>query len=224
MDIEKIKDIAISEVKYPTWSLTKQFLYVNKVVCNDGVPVIADITFSEEDVANVWFPIVGESYYFVTYVDCKPSPELRFVGISAGNRVCLVVVSDDSSSDELTGTLQGVEFSSTWRKGEIKRETKRGNILWENSGFEIEPYPKTSGEVEDKVRAIINLLKDQKQQMTELTKKADHVELSIAYFGYKDQMWGIHLEPEVVRELGELGVSMDIDLYASGPDLLDVPE
>jgi len=32
-------------------------------------------------------------------------------------------------------------------------------------------------------------------------------------------MWGIHLDEEMIGKLAELQVPVDIDLYASGPDL-----
>lgn len=224
MDIEVVKEIAICEIKSPNWLLTKQYLYVNDIVYCDGNPEISDITFTNEGVAVVWFPIVGQSYYFVVHVEFFPTPDIRLVSMSAGNKVNLVVVAENTDLHELTTALKGITYSCTWRKGEVRRKTKRGDVLWKDSGFEIEPYPKTSGEVEDKIKTILELLKDRKQQVKELSKIADHVELSIGYFGYKDEMWGIHLDPDIVRELAELGVSIDIDLYASGSDLLDAPD
>ncbi len=224
VDIDAVKRAAVSEVISPTWALTEQYLRVNKVVSQNGELVIADMTFPVEDVAVVWFPIDGESYYLLIGVECKPLPALRFIRMSAGNRVSLVVISDNVSLDDLVTALPGIEFTETWRKGDVRRKTPHGDILWKYSGFEIEPYAKTSGDVEDKLETVLALLKNKRDHMKELSKLADDVEISISYFGYKDDMSGIHLAPDIVRELAELGVSIDIDLYASGPDLSEVPE
>lgn len=224
MNIDRIREAAIQEVQFPTFEVTRQYLRVNQVVCQDGVPLIGDIVIADPASAAVWFPIVGESYYLVVYVDFETSPEVRWVETSAGNKVSLIVVSETSTLEELITTLQGIEPTSTWMKGGVRRQTSHGNVIWENSGFEIEPFPKTSGEVEDKIQAIVDILEPHTHQLAELATKADHIELSIAYFGYTAQMWGIHLEPEVVRQLAELGVAIDIDLYASGPDLSDASE
>ena len=215
LDIQKIKDIAISEVLSPTSALTQQLLSVNKIVYKDGVPVIEDIIFAEDDVAVVYFPIVDESYYFVAYVDYEPSPELRSVCMTAANVVELVVVSERHALEELTGLLKDIEFSKTWGKG----ETKRGRLVCEDSGFVIKLDIKKTGEVENKIQDIIKLLSNYKDEVRELSRMADAVEISIGYFGYTDQMWGIHLDSKTIQDLAELGVSLDIDLYASGPAL-----
>lgn len=220
LHIQEVTDVARSEVLFPTWSMTGQLLSENRVVLENGVPVVEDVIFSEDHIAAVWFPIVDESYYFIVYVNCTSVPELHWVEMSAGSKVYLDVGSEEHTLEELTGKLQNVEFSRTWSKGEVSKQSPRGDILWEDSGFEIEPCTKKTGEVEDKVNSIVEIIKSHKDDFRELSQRA-YMILHIAYFGYKDQMWGIHFDSEVMRQLGELGVALDIDLYASGPNLGD---
>ena len=73
--------------------------------------------------------------------------------------------------------------------------------------------------MENKIQAIIKLLRNYKDEVRELSRMADAVEISIGYFGYTDQMWGIHLDSKTIQDLAELGVSLDIDLYSSGTAL-----
>jgi hypothetical protein len=65
---------------------------------------------------------------------------------------------------------------------------------------------------------LLNELIQVKDKIFELRKVAE-VEIQVTYYGYKDQMWGINLKPQTIQKLSELGVPLDIDLYASGNDL-----
>lgn len=58
----------------------------------------------------------------------------------------------------------------------------------------------------------------QKDKFDELSKIADMM-IEVVYYGYKDQMWGINLEKDTINKLSSLNLSIDIALYASGPDL-----
>ena len=38
-------------------------------------------------------------------------------------------------------------------------------------------------------------------------------------YGYKNQMWGIHLGTEVLKKLAFLNIDLDVDLYACGKEV-----
>lgn len=208
MEIQEIRDIAVAEIIYPTFALTKQFLAVNKIILKENLPFIEDIILREEEkVAEVYFPIEGERYYFVVYIDIKPQVSIRSMGTSPGNRVYFSATSEKHNLDELL-VLIGVEPTRTWKKGKNIR----------HNGFEIQPSAKETGEVEDKLQAVIRLLLPFKADLQALSTIAN-TGIQIAYWGYKEQMWGMHFEAETLQELGMLNLSVDIDLYAGGPDL-----
>ncbi|HEX9059035.1 MAG TPA: DUF4279 domain-containing protein [Clostridia bacterium] len=215
MNIEEIKRIAINEILNPTFEITKQFLSVNRIVFNNNVPEIEDVIMNDET-AEVYFPIVDESYFFVLYVDCEPFPSLRFMNTSPGNHVYLFATSETNSLDELLNILS-IEPTDSWRVGERKKFTKAENY-YKNSGFEFAPVSKRTGEAEDKLNVLINILHEQKDKMPLLREIAD-VGLQVDYYGYKEQMWGVFLKPETLRKLADLNISLDIELYAGGPDL-----
>lgn len=137
-----------AELLHPTLLVTRQFLEVNKVVLKEHVPVVEDVILREEEkTAEVYFPIEGESYYFVVYLDVEPRVALRWTGMSAGNRVYFYAKSGERQVDELVA-MAGVEPTRTWEKGKHIR----------HHGFEVRPSLKETGEVEDKLRTIISLL------------------------------------------------------------------
>jgi hypothetical protein len=43
--------------------------------------------------------------------------------------------------------------------------------------------------------------------------------INIAFWGYKEQMSGIHFATAIIQGLAVLNLSVDVDLYAGGPDL-----
>lgn len=216
-DIEEISKIAIEEILSPKFELTNQFLKVNKVLLEDGKPIIEDIFVNEEEnTAEVYFPIIDESYYFVIYLDLKPALTVRFMNMSAGNSVQLFVSSESHSADELIDIL-GVNPTKKWSKGE-RRSKSKADIFYDFSGIIFEPISKRTVEVEDKLKKLIELLMPYKDNVLKVSRLAS-AEVQIAYYGYKDQMWGIHLDTEIISKLAEFNLPVDIDLYASGPDL-----
>jgi hypothetical protein len=169
----------------PTFELTKQFLSINNVEMDGGIPRIKDIIISEDkSAAEVYFPIIDEEYHFVMYVDLMPEISLKFMGMSAGSKVELFVCSDTKDLDKMLELLQ-VTPQRSWSKGEKRIHGNGINYsINKNSGLTYTSIEKTTGEVE----------------------------IQVTYYGYKDQMWGINLKPQTIQRLSELGISLDIDL------------
>jgi len=207
-----LRRVAIQEVLNPSLTLTKQFLAVNKVRFKEDVPFIEDIILDpKENLAKVYFPIEGEQYYLVVILTLEPHPTVRGIVISPGNEVYFAVKSEMHSLEELLA-LAGIEPTRTWRRGE-----KNGKLPLHN-GFEIRLFEKKTGEVENKLRSLLDALLPYRTDLSHLFRVAS-AGIYIAYYGYKEQMWGIHLDEEMIGKLAELQVPVDIDLYASGPDL-----
>lgn len=203
-----IREAAIAEILHPTLPITQQFLKVNTVVVKEHMPVVEDVIYKEnEQMVAVYFPFEGERYYLVVYLDIVPHLALRQTGMSAGKRVYFLATSQEHSLDKLIA-VAGIEPTTTWEKGKKKRQ----------NGFKLQPSLKETGEVEDKLRTIISILQPHTANIHVLSALAS-IGIRIAYWGYKEQMWGIHFETDIVEGLAVLKLSLDVNLYASGPDL-----
>jgi hypothetical protein len=208
LEEQEIRDVAIAEVRDPKFALTTQFLTVNKVVFKENTPFIEDIILKEEEkVAEVYFPIEGEHYYFVVFIDLKPQPSVRWMSMLPGASVYFQATSEKHDLDELIA-FSHVKPTKIWKKDK--------NI--KNNGFEIQPSLKETGTVEDKVDTLIRVLLPSQANLQALSTIAN-TGIQIAYWGYKEQMWGIHFKAETLQGLGALNLSLDIDLYAGGLDL-----
>jgi len=214
---DEIKKIAIAEILQPKFELTKQYLNVNKLIFEKDVPVIEAVIVDEgKNEARVYFPVKDEDYYFLVYIDIRPLIKVRTMYMTAGNWVSLSVISENEnvSLKKLLET-SGIEPTRKWERGE-KRTYGRGTYCF--SGFIVRPDETTAGEVEEKIEKLVNLLHPHQEDILKLLKIAD-VSLEIVYCGYKDTMWGLNFKSELIQKIAELGISIDIDLYASGPDL-----
>lgn len=208
MDEHAVQEVAIAEILRPTLATTQQFLAANQIILKEQVPIVEDVILREEEqMAEVYFSIEGERYYFVVSVDLKPQLALRWTGMSAGNRVYFCATSQEHTWEELVA-VAGIEPTRTWEK--VKRRR--------HHGFEVKPYSKETGEVEDKLQALISLLLPFAANIRALSALAD-VGINVAYWGYKDQMRGIHFGTDIIQGLALLNLSVDVDLYADGPDL-----
>lgn len=180
---------------------------MNRVVFKEQVPVIADVIFREEEQsAEVYFPIEEERYYLVVFLGGEPQIVPRMTVMSAGNRVYFYAKSTEHRVSELIA-LVGIEPTRTWEKRKSIR----------HYGIEVCPYAKETGEVEDKLRTLISVLLPFTDNIHVLSTKAG-VGINIAYWGYKEQMWGIHFGTDIIQGLAVLNLSVDVDLYASGPE------
>jgi hypothetical protein len=184
LNTQEIREFAIQEILSPTLAVTEQYLAVNRVVFKDNVPSIEDIIFKpEENGALVYFPVEGERYYFVVIVALEPHPTVRWSETSPGNRVYFFAKSQEHSLEELLA-LADMKPTRTWRKGE------RNGRLPRHNGFEICCYELYTGEVEDKLRTLLDALLPYQAGVSRLLQVAG-VGINIAYYGYKAEMWGI---------------------------------
>ena len=207
MDEHIVQEIAIAEILRPALATTQQFLATNQIVLKEQVPVIEDVILREEEqVAEVYFPIEGERYYFVVSVDLEPHVAPRWTGMSAGNRVYFYAKSQEHPCQELVA-VAGIKPTRTWEKGKQKK----------HHGFEVQLCSKETGNVEDKLQTLIRLLLPSIANIRALSALA-HVGINVAYWGYKGQMWGIHLGTDIIQGLAALNLSVDVDLYAGGSD------
>lgn len=211
MDINNLKEIAIHEVLNPTFELTKQYLQAIELCYSNKLPQIDDVELDREaNTAAVYFPIKNESFYYVIYIE---NLEVSWVNISAGNSVYLFACSEVLSTKELVNYL-AFEPTEIWSKDE---KTNFGATR-KHSGFIYDPIAKRTGEVEDKLNRLLDSLLPYKEKISQLSNIAS-VEIQVAYYGYKDEMWGFHFDKKSIGKLSELGIDIDIDLYAGGNSL-----
>lgn len=181
------------------------YLSNNHLIYKDGIPIIEDIINEKENSAALFFPIEGERYFFVIYVNKKPAPTIDFVCVSPGNDVYLQIISEASLDDLLSITKLQPSFA--WRTGDPYKG--REKLHYKHNGFEVKPFKKITGYLQNKLDYLLDMLYPHKNEIIKLYKIA-RVEIKIHYFGCKGELDEIQFKPETLSKISDLKISLNI--------------
>ena len=71
-----------------------------------------------------------------------------------------------------------------------------------------------------KLERLLDDLVPVRQQLREVHERSTSCMINVAYYAWQSQMWGCHLSVNTIQRLSSLGIALDIDVYAEGPELL----
>jgi hypothetical protein len=209
-------DLARREVLTPALSTTKEVLAVHAPVQADGLPLIARADTTREPGAfYFYFRLQNEPYYVVIVV--RPGETgLAVVGayVEAAVRVFLLITSETLSPDEITRRV-GLKPTGTHGKGKCLHKHLRplAKTMWR-----FEPHMSLPESVDRKLALLLDELDGAAPRIAELAGECD-VAVTICYEGYKDWLGGWVAGAGTLERLAALGANVELDLYASGPDL-----
>jgi hypothetical protein len=130
------------------------------------------------------------------YIDTGDTVKIRSVETEAGSSVYLSIGNTNDSNFELPITPDKV-YSD-----------------FKIYGIDIEQ----PDNVENKIEKLLNYLEPHKELIKKISEKKS-VTINVAYFGYCDQMWGLHLDPVTMKRITEINAELDFDIYAEGQQL-----
>ena len=214
---QQISTIASNEVLSPSWAITQQLLSVHHPVIIDGHPEIHRVEHdSMNKQVHIYFPLKDEPYYLIlSYSKEGRKYSFHFAYIMAYARVYLAIYSENISPSRITKML-GIKATDSKTKGQpisilIKKPIPHSYWLYE-------PQANYPDYVENKIEELISRLIPIQAQLAKLSPHA-RMEVNIYYQGYKDLMGCISISKEQIHKIAAMGLSIDIDLEASGPDL-----
>lgn len=222
-DVEKSAiELALEEIEAPEFAITKQLLSVHHLVSEDSVPVVAGVLPSGTGF-DVYFKIKDERYFFVILI-LERSDGLYVNGsrMEASTDISLFITSELLTAEEITESI-GLVPTQAWSKDDRHASSKVSQRVHKFTGWILSPDGHAPGEIGDKLERLLNLTEPFAPQIRSLETTCS-IEISIAYAGYKDQMWGIPFTNRELQRMAALGAHVDIDLYAYGPDLPDEDE
>jgi Domain of unknown function (DUF4279) len=212
---------ALAELRSPTCATTIQFFAPHVLESTDGEPLVHGVLL-DGDVHQVHFKPQDEDYFLVVMVRSTPDGwDILGARASARARVALSIVSETLSANDITRAT-GLDPTDAWSVGDE----------WTRPGFSpsrrtftrwtLCPEGDRPGEFEDKLTRLLDLTQEAAPRIRALGATCD-VSVTVGYRGYAEQMWGVPIEREDLRRLAALGAGLDIDLYAGGPALAEVP-
>ena len=215
-DSQKYIDKATQEILNPTFEDTKQYLEVNEIKYENGVPYIerVDLEYSK-DYVEVYFAIKDERYFLQINVSKSPSLKICAVLVESGNRVYLTATSEVLSFEELS---QGFPFKPLkgWSKGDIR---KTGKFIHSFSRISYEPFESEAYELERLLNLLLTELEKNAEAVIQLTKKG-YAAIKVCKHQYISSNAGIGFDIETINRLSKLNLGLDISTYIVGKPTL----
>lgn len=206
---------ALAELARPTLTDVEVFLTRHVLEEQNGVPVVAGVVLNDEGVHDVYLRVEDQFYFLVLMLRFEDrTPSLLGCRIEAGSTVYLRVSSEQLSAEDITARIGLIPSKST-SKGEISSRTGRP---YPGSDWSLCPAGnglKDPGEVETKFTRLLDATQEVAEHIKALASTTCTVHVTVAYYGYAQQMWGLALTPWHLERLAALGATLDVDLYAS---------
>ncbi len=216
-DIQQYIDKAIDEILNPKFEVTKQYLQVNEVEFENGLPKVERIDHDYEDnLAAVYFPFKKERYFLQINLQKVPEVKVDFVWTENGNRTYLTATSDTLNYEEL---CEGLTFEplSGWSKGDLR---KNGKSQYNFSRVSYEPFTSEAYDMETQLTLLLTELEKNAESVKLLAERAEAY-ISVCKHQYISGNAGICFDVELIKRLANLNLSVDIDTYIVGNPIKD---
>lgn len=117
----------------------------------------------------------------------------------------------DCSIEELTHHI-GIEPTEACLKGEIRNPNSKYKRVSKNNIWSLRTEKSTRIRPEDHVKKILDLIRPVKQKIISITEKYESA--MNVYFWTNHYSPGLHFDKEVLKELAELNLELDLDIYS----------
>ncbi|AKH16736.1 DUF4279 domain-containing protein [Deinococcus soli (ex Cha et al. 2016)] len=212
---------ALAELRSPTCATTTQFFAAHVLEHTDGEPRVHGVVL-DGDVHQVHFRPQGEDYFLVVMVRATPDGwDILGARASARARVALSIVSETLLAEDITRAT-GLDPTDAWSVGDKWTRPGRKPSRRTFTRWTLCPEGDHPGEFEDKLTRLLDLTQEAAPRIRALGATCD-VNVTVGYRGYAKQMWGVPIERDDLSRLAALDAGLDIDLYAGGPALAEVP-
>lgn len=205
---------AIAELRSPKLAVTKQYLAVMKVQEENGAPQIARVNKKSDNSADVYFAISGESFFLAIALEAKPNINVVGVWIESGHRVYLTASTSSLSYADLA-SMTTLEPLSGWSKG----DHRRNGSVYDFSRIVFEPNKNNAYELETKLHELLDILYSHKKEVIALSEQSTAY-ISVCRNQYVSGNAGIHLDSKTIKTLQEMKLSLDIDTYITGKQIM----
>ena len=209
-------DKAIEEILNPTFAVTEQYLEVNVVTIENGIPKVerVDSDFRDNLVA-VYFPVKDERYFLQVNLEKTPAAKVDFVHIESGHKTYLTATSEDLTFEELSQNLIFKPLQG-WSKGDLRKNGSKHTF----SRASFKPFASEAYEMEKQLNLLLTELEKDAESVIRLTEKATAY-ISICKHQYISGNAGISFDIATVNRLSKLNLGVDIDIYIVGNPIKD---
>lgn len=210
-------EMALAELTAPTHADTKQFFGPHQLQRDQGHPRVYAV-IPGNTIYEVYFKPESEDYFLVMLVEHHGGEwSIRGCRAEARTRVALSIVSDQLTAGDITQAI-GLEPTESWSKGDPRPRKMQPMRPYTFTRWTLCPDGDLPGEFEDKLTRLLDLTDEASSRIRALGSVCD-INILVGYQGYAHQMWGLPIEAREMARIASMGAGLDVDLYASGPEL-----
>jgi hypothetical protein len=233
INIDIFKKIADDEIINPQWTVTKQFLEVNKIKMADNEYVyerysIENCTQKYHDIKNSYtnvysydeiaffYKVENNNYFYCIGVDINKKDIARVFWVN-GTYCYLKADSLDMTLEEMT-KLTKLKYSEGATKGQ---KTNRGGSkgFYSCSWVDYKFTDYTSYELEESLNMLLDELEKDKEGIKKLAEKTNAA-IVIVKYQYISGNAGIEIDLKTIERLKKLNLGFWIDMYIEGERLI----
>ncbi|GGO40304.1 DUF4279 domain-containing protein [Deinococcus humi] len=217
---QRVREVALNELTSPTLASTTQFFGVHPLQLEGGQPRVHGV-LTRGDLWEVYFKPETEPYFLVMLVESQGDRlTVRGCRAQARARVCLSITSKELSANDITAAVT-LAPTEAWSKGDARTHPRQQHLgPYTFTRWSFCPDGDLPGRFEDKLTRLLDLTEPAAPRIRALIPSC-MVSVVVGYWGYTQQMWGVGGTARDMARIAALGADLDIDLYASGPELID---
>lgn len=210
-DYSRVAQCAVREIQEKTLGTTQQILDVHAVEYENGSPKILEIE-SDASNARVYFPIIGEAFYFVVCVSLFPEISVCATNTEPNVNVYLRATSPTMTFSEICG-LTDLTPTGGWSLGD---KTASGKSLRKYSSVRFEPSP-GPGRFQGKLESLLDVLERDANGVRNLAADANaYIQVVMEFHNGNTMLGGPAIDKLSLRRLADLSLDIDFDMYAAG--------
>jgi Domain of unknown function (DUF4279) len=208
-----ITNIIIDELLNPTFEMTRQYLKILEVECENNKPKIAKIDFQENQL-RAYVEVKNEGFYLEFVFDTTDDnieltsvETLPFVGIS------FMPTSEELTTEQLL-KITTIKPTRIITKGDFY---SNGKFEYTYNGLEFETFSEP-GRIERKLKYLLDILETDLEGIRRLSKQTSTKDIfvTIVYHIGNGNFTGLYLESDIINRLSILGLELTFDIYATG--------
>lgn len=196
------------------FGVTEQYLEAHELIYEDDQPMIAHISRNDEKgTASVYFPVKGEKFFFVVYLQTSPTAKVISVNDQSHHRVYFTANSEVLDFEGLSA-LTTLTPTGGWNKGDPRKFGKNRPRTFSRIDFMPSPEP---GDFDTKLDKLLDFLEQDVEGVKRLVKEAyGHINVATIFYNKNTMLGGFRLTSQTIARLHALNLTIDFDLYAEG--------
>ena len=219
MTDQEIIFAALQEVRNPTWAMAEQFFEIHALEEEDPVALVENVQddTSSNPIWRIYLNLKDVRYYFQFGFESQQG-RLRVVGCNSSEYASVRLnIHSKINPDHIEQAL-GLPASYKGYQGE--RIHPKSSKIRDNHVYSFKTDAPNAWTFDRKLERLLDNLVPTKQQLKEVRERSTSCTINVSYAAWQSQMWGCHLSINTIQKLNSLGIALDIDLYAEGPELL----